>query len=50
MPRRENVGGNYTIKENNKFFENVANFRYLRLTITITITITTACTKILKAD
>jgi len=46
MPRRENVGENYTIKENNKILENVANFRYLKLTITIT----TACAKILKAD
>jgi hypothetical protein len=40
------MGENYTIKENNKLFESVANFRYLRLTITII----TACTKILKAD
>jgi len=29
MPRRENLGENYTIKENNKFFENVAYFGYL---------------------
>jgi hypothetical protein len=46
MPRRDNVGENYTIKENNKFLENVAIFRYIKLTITIT----TAYTKILKAD